>query len=55
MDKFETTIREQLIILDTKMKKGKGVWPEHGYIQDKEWDTLTGAAYALRRVLRECE
>ncbi len=55
MDKFETAVREQLQELNDRMSKGKGLWPHHGYIQDKEWDLMSGSVYALRQVLRDCE
>ena len=43
---------ERLKQVEELLRKGKGTWPEKGYIRDSDWDNWLGEQRALRSIVR---
>lgn len=44
--------RHELARINAIFARGKGIWPEPGYVKDDVWNRLLGEQYAFNEVLR---
>ena len=44
-------VAKRLVEVEDRLAKGKGTWPNPGYVQDITWDSWRGERLALRSVL----
>ena len=51
-EKLREAVIERLRDVERLIARGKGEWPQDGYVRDSTWDDWIGQRAALRWVLR---